>query len=68
MLNAAETLPEPDPEGWLRLRLRLDWPDDAARILLSAGRWVEVLGPPEIRSRVAETARAIVEHYSGDPA
>ena len=65
--NAAETLPEPDPEGWLRLRLRLDWPDDAARTLLSAGRWVEVLGPPEIRARVASTARAVAERYATRP-
>jgi predicted DNA-binding transcriptional regulator YafY len=65
--NAAETLPDADPEGWLRLRLRLDWPGGAARTLLSAGRWVEVLGPPEIRARVASTARAVAERYSTDP-
>jgi predicted DNA-binding transcriptional regulator YafY len=65
--NAAETLAEPDPEGWLRLRLRLDWPGDAARTLLSAGRWVEVLGPADIRARVASTARAVAAHYAGDP-
>ncbi len=66
--NAAETLDDPDQDGWLRLRLRLDWPGDAARTLLSAGRWVEVLGPPEVRSRVASTARAVAEHYAPDPA
>jgi predicted DNA-binding transcriptional regulator YafY len=67
VIQAAETLAEPDPEGWLRLRLRLDWPADAARTLLSAGRWVEVLGPPEIRARVAATARAVAERYGDDP-
>jgi predicted DNA-binding transcriptional regulator YafY len=66
--NAAETMPDPDPEGWLRLRLRLDWPGDAARTLLSAGRWVEVLGPADIRARVASTARAVAERYASDPA
>ena len=65
--NAAETLTDPDPDGWLRLRLRLDWPGDAARTLLSAGRWVEVLGPPDIRARVASTARAVAAHYADDP-
>jgi predicted DNA-binding transcriptional regulator YafY len=65
-LNAAETLTDPDPDGWLRLRLRLDWPGDAARTLLSAGRWVEVLGPPDIRARVASTARAVADRYAGD--
>ena len=68
VVDAAEYLSEPDPEGWLRLRLRMDWPDEAARRLLAAGRWVEVLDPPEIRARVASTARAIVERYAGDVA
>lgn len=63
---AAETLDEPDADGWLRLRLRLDWPDEAPRHLLAAGHWVEVLGPPEIRSRVAVIARAIAERYPGE--
>ena len=67
VLNAAEPLPGLDPEGWLRLRLRLDWPDDAAGTLLGAGRWVEVLSPPQVRARVRSTARAIVERYASDP-
>lgn len=64
--NAAETLADSDSDGWLRLRVRLDWPGDAARTLLSAGRWVEVLGPPDIRARVASTARAVAERYAND--
>jgi predicted DNA-binding transcriptional regulator YafY len=64
--NAAEVLTDPDPEGWLRLRLRLDWPGDAARTLLSAGRWVEVVGPADIRARVASTARAVAARYADD--
>jgi len=67
-LEAAEYLPDPDPEGWLRLRLRMDWPDEAPRVLLGAGRWVEVLGPPDVRAQAAETARAIAGHYAADPA
>ncbi len=65
-VDAARALPEPDPDGWLRLRLRLDWPDEAPAAMLRAGRWVEVLGPPEVRARVASTARAIAERYAGD--
>ncbi|MEA2608776.1 MAG: hypothetical protein QOJ75_1019 [Chloroflexota bacterium] len=68
VMNAAEPLPGNDPDGWLRLRLRLDWPDDAALTLLGAGRWVEVLGPPEVRSGVASTAAAIAERYARAPA
>ena len=63
----ADYLAEPDPEGWLRLRLRLDWPDEAPATLLKAGRWVEVLAPADIRARVASTARAIAERYAADP-
>jgi predicted DNA-binding transcriptional regulator YafY len=62
-MSGAETLDGADPDGWLRLRLRLDWPDEVHRNLLAAGRWVEVLGPPEVRARIASTARAIAERY-----
>jgi predicted DNA-binding transcriptional regulator YafY len=67
VVDGAEYLVEPDPQGWLRLRMRLDWPDEAPGVLLGAGRWVEVLAPPEIRARVAATARAVAERYAGDP-
>ena len=66
-LDAAEYLSEPDPEGWLRLRVRLDWPDEAPLTMLRAGPWIEVLGPPEVRARVASAARAIAGRYAGDP-
>jgi predicted DNA-binding transcriptional regulator YafY len=67
VVQAAESLNDPDPEGWLRLRLRMDWPDEVAGVLLGAGRWVEVLEPPEVRARVAATARAVAERYAADP-
>jgi predicted DNA-binding transcriptional regulator YafY len=63
VVDAAEYLTDPDSEGWLRLRVRLDWPDEAPLTMLRAGPWIEVLGPPEIRARVASAARAIAEHY-----
>jgi predicted DNA-binding transcriptional regulator YafY len=66
VVSAAEELDEPDPDGWLRLRLRLDWPDEVPRRLLAAGRWVEVLAPAEIRAAVASTARAVADRYARD--
>jgi predicted DNA-binding transcriptional regulator YafY len=65
-LDAAEYLTEPDPEGWLRLRVRLDWPDEAPLTMLRAGPWIEVLGPTDVRARVASAARAIAARYAAD--
>lgn len=64
VMKAAERLPDPDPDGWLRLRLRLDWPEEAPGVLLGAGPLVDVLSPPEIREGVAATARAIAARYA----
>jgi len=64
VMNAAERLDEEDPEGWLRLRLRLDWPEEAAGVLLSAGPWVDVVDPPGIRSEVAAMARDVAARYA----
>ena len=64
VMRAAERLADPDPDGWLGLRLRLDWPEEAAGVLLSAGPWVDVVSPPEIREGVAATARAVAARYA----
>jgi predicted DNA-binding transcriptional regulator YafY len=58
----------PDPDGaWLRLRLRLDWPNEVPGQVLSLGRDVEVLEPAETRDRVIALARDIVERYGSAP-
>jgi len=63
ILRAAETLPDEDPEGWTRLRIRLDYPEEAAGVLLRAGPYVDVLSPPDVRAEVAATARAVAARY-----
>jgi predicted DNA-binding transcriptional regulator YafY len=63
----AERLGEPDPDGWLKLRLRLDWPNEVPGHVLSLGRDVEVLEPAETRDRVVALARDIVERYGAAP-
>jgi predicted DNA-binding transcriptional regulator YafY len=63
VMRAAERLHDPDPDGWLHLRLRLDWPEEAAGILLRAGPLTEVTWPPEIREAVAASARAVAARY-----
>lgn len=62
-MESAERLDEPDEDGWVRLRVRLPWPDEVPRLLLGVGSGVEVLGPPEIRDRLIATAERIVERY-----
>ena len=63
---AAERLTDPDPEGWLRLRLELSWPDEVHHQLLSAGSSIEVLEPPEVRERLIATATRIAARYVAD--
>lgn len=65
---AAERLPDIDPDGWVRLRLRLDWPDEAPAQLLAAGSSIEVLDPPEIRDRLVRIARRVLDRYGAAPA
>jgi predicted DNA-binding transcriptional regulator YafY len=67
VVDAATRIEEPDPEGWIRLRVRLDWPDEVPAQLLSVGSNVEVLDPPEIRDGVIRIARRIVERYEPAP-
>lgn len=65
VMQAAERLDEPDPDGWIRLRLRLDWPGEVPANLLAVGGDLEVLAPEETRQRVVRLARAVAERYAG---
>ncbi len=61
-VEAAEGLP--DAEGWLRLRLSLDWPDEVPGVLLGVGEDLQIIEPAEIRERLLEIARATIERYA----
>jgi predicted DNA-binding transcriptional regulator YafY len=65
-VEAAErqTDANPDPDGWLRLRLRLDWPPEVPGQLLAVGSDLEVIEPPEIRARVLQLAQRVVDRYA----
>jgi len=65
---SAERIAVADPDGWIRLRLRLDWPDEVPARLLAAGASIEVLDPPEIRDRLARIARRVADRYEAAPA
>ncbi|MCB5167613.1 WYL domain-containing protein [Streptomyces bambusae] len=50
-------------DGWVRATLPVDSLDAAEREFLSLGTDVEVLGPPELRARLARTAATLAERY-----
>jgi predicted DNA-binding transcriptional regulator YafY len=58
-----EPLVERDPEGWVRVRISIDQPEEAHFRLLGLGAVAEVLEPRELRDRVAAEAAAVVGHY-----
>ncbi|MEG3634186.1 helix-turn-helix transcriptional regulator [Micromonospora palythoicola] len=58
---------EPDGQGWVRTRLPVESVDVAYTQLLALGPEVEVIEPPELRSRLAEAARrAAALYHTGD--
>jgi predicted DNA-binding transcriptional regulator YafY len=63
IVDQAIRLPGADPNGWTRLRLRIDWPSEVPHLLLRAGPDLEVIEPPEVRSRIAELARGVAANY-----
>ena len=67
-VERAERLDAPDADGWLRLRLRLDWPEEVPGRLLGVGAGLEVLEPVEMRVRIARRAAAVVDVYGAPDA
>ena len=59
----AERLTTDDPEGWAHLRLRMEWPEDAACRLAGMGADMEVLEPAQLRERVVELARGALARH-----
>ncbi|MEJ7582967.1 MAG: transcriptional regulator [Acidimicrobiales bacterium] len=55
---------ERDGDGWVRLRLRFERPDSAARLLLQLGPGAEVLDPPELRALMAGAAQQLHALYA----
>ena len=64
-MSLADRLDDPDPEGWIRLRLRLEWPEEIPAILLGMGSDLEALSPPEIRTDMLEAAQRVIQRYAG---
>jgi predicted DNA-binding transcriptional regulator YafY len=62
-VESAEELEAADADGWVRLRLRVEWPEEAPRTLLGMGPDLEVIEPAGVRERLAELARETVARY-----
>ena len=65
--DTIERLDEPDPDGWLRIRMTLDWPNEAVSQVLAVGAGCELLEPAELRERIAAQARRVAAQYDAAP-
>jgi len=61
---AAETAGPPAADGWVRVVIPIESVDQAAAELIRLGTDAEVLEPPELRRRIAETANGLSRLYS----
>jgi predicted DNA-binding transcriptional regulator YafY len=52
------------PDGWIRAVLPIESLEHADSAFLALGADVEVLGPPELRARIAETSRSLAARYA----
>ncbi len=57
-----------DDEGWVRLRVRLDWPNEVTTQILAVGPGCELLEPEPLRRRIAEEARRLAARYDDEAA
>jgi predicted DNA-binding transcriptional regulator YafY len=63
--EASKTASKPDRKGWVRCRLPIESADFGVRELLRLGDQVVVLGPPYLRSELAQTAGRIAKLHEG---
>jgi predicted DNA-binding transcriptional regulator YafY len=60
---AAQTASPPDAERWVKVVIPIESVDQAAADLFRLGTDVEVLEPTELRRRIADTARQLIDLY-----
>ena len=63
--SRVEEASEPDAEGWATVRMRFQFEEDACGLALGFGTKVEVLEPVELRAKILEMAKRVVEFYAG---
>jgi predicted DNA-binding transcriptional regulator YafY len=62
-----ERLAGADPDGWLHVRVKLDWPNEVVSQILAVGPDCELVEPAALRERVAAQARRVASHYDQLP-
>ncbi|MFC4912478.1 helix-turn-helix transcriptional regulator [Actinomadura gamaensis] len=67
-VRAARESACPVEDGWVEVTVPVESPDRAVLDLLRLGTDAEVLGPPELRARMAEIVTALAARYSDGPA
>jgi predicted DNA-binding transcriptional regulator YafY len=63
-VREAERLEEPDADGRQRLRIAVEWPEEAAGRLLGLAPFVEVLEPAGLRGEIRGLAQRAIDRYS----
>jgi predicted DNA-binding transcriptional regulator YafY len=61
--ESLERLEQPDPDGWLRVRLKLDWPNEVVSQILAVGPDCELLEPAELREKLGALAHRVAAQY-----
>ncbi len=61
--EASERVADDAEDGTVHLRMRISYPHEAPNLLLAVGPNLEVLGPPEMRERVATLAMRVADRY-----
>ena len=61
--ESLERIEEPDPDGWVRVRLNLDWPNEVDSQILAVGPDCVLLEPAELREKVATLASRVAAQY-----
>ena len=62
-----EQINPPDADGWIPLLVRLDLAEEACAYVLGFGTQMEVVEPPELRDRVLQVAKEIIDFHSHRP-
>ncbi|MBA2254996.1 MAG: WYL domain-containing protein, partial [Chloroflexi bacterium] len=63
-LSTAIVGDDPERTGWAQMDVRLESLADATDLLLRFGGWVEVTEPLELRNRLVDRAKALLDRYA----